>query len=309
MLHLMKRTAAAYAATFVSLCAFASAAPLPAATPPSATAFYVRAVATMDALPQPAYATYTMLVRSEGGSVKVAPNKGKIELTAGTGPNTTQRIPGAYRGNDATVSLFFPKGKHVTTGLGVFMPTWDGAYAFMQRGYADLGPTPKATTAAAAPPASPKALPAPDATLKTIAIVKSIGSGYYRVQDRGAASCPDGAPGHALHLIAWRDPQTHPLTDVIVDLHSMRFCMMRFSLPTGGGGPFGATGFVELHFRQSGAYWMESASLANITARVLGIAMAHMIIRMNYNHFTFPSTLPAALFVVPKAAPTATPQA
>jgi hypothetical protein len=88
----------------------------------------------------------------------------------------------------------------------------------------------------------------------------------------------------------------------------MRFCMMRFSLPTGGMGPFGVTGFVELHFRQSGAYWMENESLANIEVRALGIALKNYAIRMNYNHFTYPSTLPTALFMVPKVAPTATPQ-
>ncbi len=261
----------------------------------------------MDALPQPAYATYTIIARGEGGSVKLTPAKGRVELTAGPGPNSIERIHAAYRAHDGAASLRFRDGKRALAHWGLLRPTWNGAYAFMQEGYASAPPTPKPAPASARtslPPASPT----PSAALRTIAIVKSIGPGYYRVQDRGAASCPDGAPGHALHLIAWRDPQTHPLTDVTVDLHSMRFCMMRFSLPSNGMGPFGATGFVELHFRQSGAYWMESGSLANIEVRALGIAFKNYTIRMNYNHFTYPSTLPAALFVVPKVAPTATPR-
>ena len=282
----MKRFFSAFCVLAVASAGAASAAP------PSATTYYERAVAAMQALPQLPDITYTIVANSENGTISIHPAKGGgIAFTVGPGPNNTQRVSAAYRAVDEKVALTFPGGKHGVGHVGILTPSWEGAYAFMHRGF--LG-APKTPTPGLTPTPNLSASPLP--TLPTIVVVRAFGSGFYRVTDNGAASCPSGAPGHALHLIARSDPQAHPLTDVIVDLHTMRFCAMRFAVNQSFGGVFGGTGFIQLNFASAGKYWIERHVLVDIEARALGIALKHIVLRFAYSAVAFPQSLPASLF-------------
>lgn len=82
------------------------------------------------------------------------------------------------------------------------------------------------------------------------------------------------------------------LTDVIVESQSMRFCMLRFALPTG----FGFHGIVEQHYANVGGYWIETDGLVDGTLRVFGIATHHGIWRYRLLDMQFPNTLPSDTF-------------
>lgn len=251
------------------------------AAPPSATAFYERAVAAMQALPSLPNATYTIVARSDGGKVMTRRTKaGIMELYVGPGPSTKiERIAAAYRASDQMVTLTLKSGEHGVAPLGLLTPTWQGAFEFTRHGF-DAPPTPAPSTLRSP---APIVAASPTPALPTIAVVRAFGAGFYRVTDRGAAKCPSGAPGHALHLIARSDPQAHPLTDVIVDLHSMRFCAMRFAVNRSFGGIFGGTGFIELSFSRSGEYWVERTTAINFEVRAVGIALKHVVMHLAYS--------------------------
>lgn len=89
----------------------------------------------------------------------------------------------------------------------------------------------------------------------------------------GAARCSNGDEGHALHLVARRDPQAHPLTDAVVDVQTGGFCEMRFGFRQSG--PLSATGVMDLNLNRVGG---------------------HITSQVDYRGFTFPATLPEAYF-------------
>ncbi|HUY11564.1 MAG TPA: hypothetical protein VMV73_04815, partial [Candidatus Dormibacteraeota bacterium] len=178
----------------------------PAGAPPSAAQYYQEALATMERLPTPPYLTYNVLTSSPGD---VAPTIDQYRLR-------THDDRAAYRD--------LPKGSWGLDTSHAFDPTWAGVYDFVQYGVAPLNPQ----------ASSPAPSPSPRANVKTkglriIAIVKAIAPSAYRISDRGAALCPDGAPGHALYLDAIRDPLQHMLTNVVIEAATGRFCSMRFS--------------------------------------------------------------------------------
>lgn len=275
-----------------------------AAPAPSATQFYLAALQKTEKLITPAFVTYTAAVLAKGAEFGVSYDKqanhvGIYELI---GPHellkTTYQV--FYRGSDGLefIRIAHDILHHPDAGpsrIPLFDPTWQGAYDLLR--YGDV------LGIGAAPPqpqhASPKSVATPTPLrgnkLSIIAVVHAMSSAFYRVGDEGAAACANGDPGHMVHLIARRDPQHYPLTDATIDMHNGLFCMMRFSIKYADG-PFGVTGYVELHFGMQGEYWVATDMNMIDDVRALGIALHHIAVRVSYHDFAFPATLPATSF-------------
>lgn len=118
-----------------------------------------------------------------------------------------------------------------------------------------------------------------------------MGPGIYTIEDRGTAECPNADPGQALHLTSRERNSHHQLTDVIIDLNSMRFCMMRFAESSG----FGFHGFLEQHYADVGGYWMQTGGSLEGT-RLFGISMHHGVWRYRLLDMQFPTSLPPETF-------------
>ncbi len=243
----------------------------------------------MSDLPQPAYVTYRLESSSEGFQVDLEVLRRQVWLNIHSG-STTDRWTLRHRTFDYQSEIVnAADGQRYVSTRSFFDPTWYGAYRALREGmlnYQDPAP----------PQPSPGPFqPTPAPTLKTIAVISVMGPSVYNIFDRGALSCPNGDPGRAMHLTSRnRDPR-HQLSDVIVDLQLMRFCMMRFGLSSG----LGFQGIVEQHYAAVGGYWMQTDGLLDGTLRIMGIATHHGIWRYRLLDMQFPTSLPPDTFAIP----------
>jgi hypothetical protein len=265
---------------------------LAAADPPSAREFYVQAIAAMSALSQPPYVTYRMEGSAEGFQVGLTTIGGQVWLNIRPG-STSDRWTLRHRTYDYQSEIVsLSDGRRLVTQRSFFDPTWYGAYRALRLGmlYSQDPAEPR--------PSPGVATPAPDPTLKTIGAIKVIGPAIYDVHDRGAAPCPNGDPGRALHFTSRIRDSQHQLSDVIVELRSMRFCMMRF----GTAAALGFHGIVEQHYGDVGGYWMQTDGVLDGTLRVFGVSTHHGVWRYRLLEMQFPTSLPAETFAPNTAA-------
>jgi hypothetical protein len=115
----------------------------------------------------------------------------------------------------------------------------------------ELGSAPRVTPSAAPSNCGPAAQIPLDPRLRTIAFLHVMGPAVYRQTDTGPAECENGDPGRMLHFTPRYDPQAHQLTDAIVDVQLMRFCMLRFKEPIRGAS-------VEQHYNDVHGYWVQT---------------------------------------------------
>jgi hypothetical protein len=257
-----------------------------AADPPSAREFYVQAVAAMSDLSQPPYVTYRMEGSAEGLQVGLTTISGQVWLNIGAG-STSDRWTLRHRTYDYQSEIVSRSdGRRYVSQRSFFDPTWYGAYRALRLGmlYSQDPAEPR--------PSPGVATPTPDPTLKTIGAIKVMGPAIYDVEDRGTAVCPSGAPGRALHLTSRTRDAQHQLSDVLVDLRSMRFCMMRF----GTAAALGFHGIVEQHYGDVGGYWMQIDGFLDGTLRVFGVSTHHGVWRDRLLDMQFPSSLPPDTF-------------
>jgi hypothetical protein len=257
-----------------------------AADPPTARDLYVQAIAAMSDLPQPPYVTYRMEGNAQGLQVGLTTISGQVWLNIRPG-STSDRWTLRHRTYDYESEIVSQSdGRRYVSQRSFFDQTWYGAYRALRLGmlYSQDPAEPR--------PSPGVATPAPDPSLKTIGAIKVMGPAIYDVDDRGTAVCPNGGPGRALHLTSrTRDPQ-HQLSDVIVDLQSMRFCVMRF----GTAGALGFHGIVEQHYGDVGGYWMQQGGFLDGTLRVFGVSTHHGVWRYRLLDMQFPSSLPPDTF-------------
>jgi hypothetical protein len=222
-------------------------------------------------------------VTSSGAGVRLAPSdrdpqRAQIQVGFGTGMNSAASWQATYRAADDESTVTRSDAPPLRTTTPLFDPTWRGAYDWMRYGLQGAPPSP--STATSAPSAAPEALPVP-----AIGRVVALGTGAYRVSDAGEAPCPGGTAGRRLHLVPWRDPAAHPLTDVIVDAQSMRFCWMRFNY--GQTGALAMTGSFELRLGPVADYWAVTSGSAEFTLRMLGIGTKHIHLTFAYDDLRF----------------------
>lgn len=259
-----------------------------AGAPPSAREFYSRALSAMSDLPQPTFISYRLESRSEGLQIALTPIDHLVwlSITAGSTPSRWEMLH--RTGDYATEIIDTADDSRYVSQRSFFDPTWYGSYRALRDGMLDYQDI-EAPIADLAPAA---VTPIPT-TLKTIAVTSVMGPGIYDVHDRGAATCSNGHPGHALHLTPRRSDPRRQLTDVTIDLTSMRFCMIRYGLPAA----FGFHGTVEQHYDSVGGYWMQTDGLLDGTLRAFGISTHHGIWRYSLTNITFPRALPPLVFI------------
>jgi hypothetical protein len=258
-----------------------------AAEPFSARELYLQALKAMGDLSQPAYVTYRFESTSDGLQADLTTIGGNVWLSihAGTAPGSWTLRHRTYDYASEIVNAV--DGRRYVSHRSFFDPTWYGAFRALRQGmlYSQDPAPPRPTPG--------DALPTPDPSLKTIGVVSVMGPAVYTIEDRGPATCQGGESGRALHLVSRnRDPQ-HQLSDVVIDLQSLRFCMMRFGSPAG----FGFHGFVEQHYADVGGYWMQTDGLLDGTLRAFGISMHGGVWRYRLRDMQFPSALPLETFL------------
>lgn len=290
----MFRAKTIFAAALVLCPAFAGSLPAgadtpatPAAEPPSAKEFYSAALKTMRELPQPPYVAYRLEGEADGLQIwiRVINHLVWLNISGGSMPS---RWDLHHRTDDYSSEIVDTMNHdfRYITQRSFFDPTWYGSYRALRDGmlgYQDVEA-----------PVSSYATPGPSepSTLKTIAVEKVMGPSIYDVQDAGTATCSNGDPGHALHLVPIeRDPRRQ-LTDVVVDIRSMRFCSIRYSWTNGD-----FHGVVEQHYADVGGWWMQTDGSIDGTLKSFGISMHRGVWRYQLTGMTFPRTLPAAAFV------------
>lgn len=225
-------------------------------------AYFRRALARMNALPQPPSFTYAAQVLTDGGT---------IDMRSAGGENVAALfIAGGKAGDEGTddsrLTFSFDNRSLATylvggaTALGafpgpIFNPTWNSAFRWMQsrRFFADV------TTVAST--LSPAPVPT---QLKTIAIVSRAPELSYHVVRAVRATCVNHDLGWELIVVPVSDPENHPLSSVVVDDRSGLLCAMRFEETMRGAPPSTAThGAIELQFdRIDGLYVVTAESIA-----------------------------------------------
>src|SRR5271155_2563826 len=203
---------------------------------------YADAVDTTRGLPEPPFVTYSATVRSTTAAFAIVPGAdGYARVTTGSAANgmSTSSWDGRFRARDDR-AIVVVDGKPLVGLSPLFDPTWYGARDWLRHGLESL-PVPL-------PSAEPRKLPHPAASgeLPVIATVSAINWGDYSVTRVQPEKClASNFIGDHLQLSA-RDPDTNPLTDVIIDIATRRFCTMRFRIPAGSATSGG--GYFELSF-------------------------------------------------------------
>lgn len=280
----MKRSLSAIAFAGVAL-----ALPLTgiSAVPPSAEEFYARAVEQMRHHPAPSFATYDASI----SGLKCTITASGMACTLGRSTAESEKpFPVDLRQSDERVTID-PQNKPIVLGDSTFInPTWPGIDAIIRRGFTGMGTTAPATPA---PRATSSALP-------VIAVVSTFSVENYDVYDAGAAICASGAPGHAVRLVARRDPIRYPLTGATVDLKTGDLCAVRFNARIDGAlGLVGVTAGAVLDLEHVGDYDVVTSERFSIDLRAIGVAVKHLDINVAYSNFAFPKTIAPAVFVTP----------
>jgi len=255
---------------------------LPSPAPVDALALYGAAIRAMTDLPQPSYVTYRMVGENDGMQVGLTVIDGNLWLNIGNGPDQSSWSVQHRTFDYKSIVADDDSGKEYTTVRSFFDPTWYGTERALRLGMLNSQDP--------APPhhAQEDPTPPPGPTLRTIAVTSVMSPSIYNVEDRGPATCANGAAGRALHLWSKARNVMHQLSDVTIDLSSMRFCMMRYSIAD----TFGYHGIVEQHFAKVGGFWMQTDGLLDGTVRFMGFAIHHGIWRYRLADMQFPPTLP-----------------
>lgn len=268
------------------------------AAPPSPREFYAHAVEQMRHHPDPAFATYDASI----SGLNCTAAAGGISCTLGRSTAESEKpFPVDLRESDGRV-VINPQNKPVVLGDSTFInPTWQGVDAIIRRGFTGMGGTTVATPTPAPSQPSP--------SLLTIAVVTALSVSDYNVFDAGAATCATGASGHAVRLVARRDPMRHPLTGATIDLKTGDLCALRFNAKVrGAGGLVGATAGAQLDLANTRGYCIVTNERFSIDLRAIGIAVKHVDVNVSYSNFAFPKMIAPNVFVTPSPAATPSPK-
>jgi hypothetical protein len=312
------------AAAFALLAAALGAAPAPAGAQAADTTSpdiaYVRAVDAMRALVSPPYATYASNWESTGLGFEFEQDRDRIVIAVGLGGGLARErhFDASYRSADRALQFTDDAGDRFVGNGHLLEPTWAGAYDILRYGLHGNEPEAVATATPSGAPATsaPDLEPAPSATPSDAAVamqtpppaigsVTAISPRYYRVFDNGTGTCPGLGNGRALHLVARHDVQAHPLTDVVLDPSTGRFCSMTFVLKESG--LAGITGHYTIDFAPFGSYWLISDGLIDINVRLFGISAKRATLHWAISGVATPDSIPDAIFVPPTPEPTEPP--
>ena len=287
------------AACVVALCGALQAR---AAEPPTAKELYRQALIVMNDLKEPAFVTFRLEGTGDGMRVDWRTENCddvEVDWRAFTFGDNRVRWALRHRTEDFKTEIVdMADGRRYVSNVD---PTWLSTYRSLRNvpfhfGILHCQPQQARNNPTPAPAAS-TASPGP--ALKVIGTVVALGPGIYNVEDRGDRACPNGDPGHALHLWSRTNNPRHTLSDVVIDLRSLRFCSVRFAVNDGGA--IGGNVIIEEHFADVGGYWLQSDGFLEGTARIAGIKALHGVWRYRMSDFQFPDSVPQQAFVAPPA--------
>jgi len=234
-------------------------APSPAPCLDDATALYVSAVGTMTGLKEPPYIAYRLEGQSDMGmEIRLVRDNGVVWIRPAKGTAGTVWYV-LHRRRDFANAIVDQNKEQYYSNRSFFDPTWYGAFHALHDGMffwyqqTQTQPSPKGITTPAPSP-SPENGP-----LSTIAFVRVMGPQVYVVRDAGETRCENGDAGRALQLTARTSPESHQLTNAIVDLQSTRFCMLRFTETNDNYRAALTTSIsVEQHYGDVDGYWVQT---------------------------------------------------
>lgn len=257
------------------------------AAPPTPQQYYARALDTMNALPQPAYATFDMDMKAQGAGIATSCSPGAgaaFSVGWGRGMRHELQTQGEYSLSGNAAAIRETDGTYCRDNAALFKPAWAAMHDWMRYGISESPNVPAHHASQSAQPQAPG--------MRTIASITALAPAAYEVFDRGAAACPSGTQGHALHLIARSNPDEHPLTDVVIETSTMRICFMRFSLVNAVLAGTGAKGDMAVDFGESNGYWAVTHGHAVLSLRMLGVSLKHFSLDMSYAGMQYPAELP-----------------
>ena len=256
----------------------------------AAALMYTRSLRVMDALRQPKYLSYRLESSSDGVHFDLWIDQRQVWLRGHDGSTqdawTLQHRTSDYRSAIVHIS----DGKRYLTARSFFDPTWYGAVRALRLGmFNSQDPAESRELDSLAQAAAEK-------EIKVIGAISSAGPPAYDVIDRGAAACPNGAPGRALHFTSRSADAMRQLSDVVIDTASARFCVIKF-LARGAGGVF-TSGLLEQHYGDVNGYWIQTSGVLDGSWQSSILSRKrHGVWRYHLTDVTFPETLVKEVFL------------
>ncbi len=253
-----------------ALLCIGSGLPARAATPPSAAQYYRDALAIMQRQPMPPFLTFDTVLYLHNHP----PTIDRYRLRTSDEIESTRELPhGRWE-------------LQRDTGID---PTWRGVDRLVRYGlYIAQAQNAQRASAKGKKPSEPHGI-------KTIVIATAVAPQDYRITDLGAATCPNGAPGHALHFEAIHNKKRRLLTHVVVESATGRFCEMRFSIADSLVA-VGVSGYLALHFGESAGYWLIHDARFVMGFRSFGLQFSKITVGIAVRKVAAPASLPAVDF-------------
>ncbi len=250
---------------------------------------YAHALHIMDGLRQPRYLAYRMESSSDGLHFDLWADRSGLVWLRGHDGSTTDAWVLRHRTFDYMSEIVHVSDSHrFVTARAVFDPTWYGAVRAMRLGM----------FLSSQPPAAPRTEQAQDTggpPLKAIGSVSVMGPAVYEIKDRGAVSCPNGQPGHALHFTSRDNNVLHQLSDVVIEVSSARFCLITFLAR--GAGTVVTSGSFEQHYADVNGYWLQTDGVIDGTWQSSLLSRKrHGVWRYRLVDMSFPDNLPNEIF-------------
>ncbi len=254
----------------------------------AAALLYTRALHVMNGLRQPKYLAYRVESSSAGLHFYLWEDHGLVWLRGEDGSTTDAWMLRHRTFDYMSEIVHVSDGRRFVSARAVFDPTWYGAVRAMRLGMFLPGKQ---------PPAAPRDSTEQDGgtALKPIGSVAVMGPAVYNIEDRGARSCPNGQPGHALHLTSRETNYLHQLSDVVIELSSARFCVVTFLAE--GAGSVVRAGSFEQHYADVNGYWMQTDGVIDgVWQASLLSRKRHGVFRYRLVDMSFPDNLPNEIF-------------
>jgi hypothetical protein len=226
-------------------------------------AIYGTAVQTMEALPTPSLVTFDETLSSDRGTLRIGPDAdGKQALLWDADPQPGRlELHVTSRPLAGNAGVTIDAQPEIAMNGVFFDPSFRGVEAFLR------GRVQGNELFAGLPPPSPSGVPEPAESpdLPVIASVSAIAPQEYVIADAGEARCPNGAPGHALHLTSRSSQRDYPLQAVTIDNSGGRFCSMTFAVPSFWE-HYATTATYEIHFGLTGPFWLVTDGAIHFSA-------------------------------------------
>ena len=261
-----------------------------AAARSAAALMYTRSLRVMDALRQPKYLSYRLESSSDGVHFDLWTDRQHRVWTRGSDGSAEDTWTVQHRTTDyRSAIVHVSDGRRYLTARSFFDPTWYGSVRALRLGMFS------SQDAAASRELEIVAEDTAAKDVKVIGAISSTGPAAYDVIDRGAAACPNGAAGRALHFTSRTADAMRQLSDVVIETVSARFCVIKF-LARGAGAVF-TSGLLEQHYGDVNGYWIQTDAVIDGSWQSTILSRKrHGVLRYQLRDVTFPETIGNEVF-------------